>query len=104
VEEGATAEVNLTLTPGLTLRGQVVAANGQPLPLAAYVSAFGPGWGGARCEANGTFVLEHLAPGTYRLMAWGSGVERVVRLEKVEVQEDTPPVQIVWEEGPPAEG
>ncbi len=75
---GKPLAVDFTLTPGGTIRGQVVARDtGKPVPL-AQVSAAGGGrfFGGgktAQCDGDGNFTLKSLRSGAIAITAVGRG-------------------------------
>jgi protocatechuate 3,4-dioxygenase beta subunit len=68
--------LDVTMDPGLTLRGRVVADDGAPIADArVFVTPAGGGWRGAdaRSEADGSFLVEGLAPGDYEATASAEG-------------------------------
>jgi len=84
-EDGKTLEVDATLKMGLVIEGRVLDLDGRPRTDAdvswnrvaaadAPRDPFQDGSGDAKCDANGTFRIEGLAPGSYDLVATASGV------------------------------
>ena len=100
------AEVALILSEGGTIRGRVVDPAGQPVAGVAVTTGTSPSrgipangltlrWG--RTDAEGTFILTHLAPGEYELTSTGLGYaeEKVAAVVK---EGETTTVEVVMEE------
>lgn len=73
---GKPRTIDFTLTPGGTIRGQVVTRDGTPLPDALVQAVTGERRGdssSARADAQGTFTLKSLDAGAISLTATGRG-------------------------------
>jgi hypothetical protein len=96
VRTGETTPLELRLSEGVALRGQV--EGGRPPNL--FVSAESDAsFGGARVAEDGSFVFEHLRPGTYTLHLWAAGEARLVETPDVRVGEaGAEGVKLAWGE------
>ncbi|MBA3454568.1 MAG: carboxypeptidase regulatory-like domain-containing protein [Deltaproteobacteria bacterium] len=71
---GKPMTIDFTLTPGGTIRGQVVTRDGKPLPAAVVQVGRGFGDGSStRADDQGKFTLKSLAAGAISLSAMGRG-------------------------------
>jgi hypothetical protein len=93
VAGAATDLGDIHVDAGLPLKGRVVATDGKPVAgvqVAARLSA--AGWRWCKSADDGTFALEHLAPGPVVLRAAADGLLGVAVLD---VRRDAPPADVV---------
>jgi hypothetical protein len=87
VEQGQVYRINFTLQPGGVIRGKVVDENGRPVRDGDVFYRDGNTSYGVSIDRDGTYKIEGLAPGQYRVSAL-IGDKEVVRTVQVEAGKD----------------